>query len=83
MEHSVAFLSFVVKQLVDNPDAVQTEVKEDERGVLITLSVDPSDMGKVIGKNGATIQSLRNLLRLVGTKEKKKIMLKVLDPENE
>ena len=81
METAVQFLQYVVAQLVDNTDAIHIESKTDDRGILLTLSVDKEDMGKIIGKNGSTVQSLRNLLKLVGTKEGERINLKVADPE--
>ena len=62
------FVEYVVKAMVDHPDAVKTERKIDEMGVLITLSVDPQDMGNVIGRSGQAARALRTLLRTVGAK---------------
>lgn len=62
------FIEYVVKQLVDEPDAVRVERIVDDKGILLKLTVAPSDLGRVIGKHGATAQSLRNLLRAPGTK---------------
>ena len=56
------FVEFVVKSLVSNPDAVQIERIVDEKGVLLSLTVDPEDLGRVIGKHGATAQRIRTLL---------------------
>ncbi|HSX36589.1 MAG TPA: KH domain-containing protein [Patescibacteria group bacterium] len=73
------FVEFVVKSLVNNPDAVQVERRVDEKGVLLELTVDPEDLGRVIGKRGATAQSLRTLLRALGTKNDARYNLKIID----
>jgi hypothetical protein len=75
------FLEYVVKALVDNPDAVKVDRKVDEMGVLITLKIDPADMGKVIGRNGATAKAIRTLLRVVGMKNQARVNLKIEEPE--
>ena len=80
------FVEFVVKSLVNNPDAVKIDRRIDEKGVLLELSVDPEDLGRVIGKRGATAQSLRTLLRALGTKNEARYNLKIVDvdkPESE
>lgn len=73
------FIEFVVKSLVGNPDAVTIERRIDEKGVLLELTVDPEDLGRVIGKRGATAQSLRTLLRALGTKNDARYNLKIID----
>lgn len=73
------FVEFVVKSLVSNPDAVIVERRIDEKGVLLELTVDPEDLGRVIGKRGATAQSLRTLLRALGTKNDARYNLKIID----
>lgn len=73
------FIEFVVKSLVGNPDAVQVKRTIDEKGVLLELTVDPDDLGRVIGKRGATAQSLRTLLRALGTKNDARYNLKIVD----
>lgn len=73
------FIEFVVKSLVNNPDAVEVERTIDEKGVLLELTVDPEDLGRVIGKRGATAQSLRTLLRALGTKNDARYNLKIVD----
>jgi predicted RNA-binding protein YlqC (UPF0109 family) len=80
------FVEFVVKSLVSNPDAVQIERIVDEKGVLLSLTVDPEDLGRVIGKHGATAQSIRTLLRSLGKKNDARYNLKIVDtdrPEGE
>ena len=73
------FIEFVVKSLVNNPDAVQIERRIDEKGVLLELTVDPEDLGRVIGKRGGTAQSIRTLLRALGTKNDARYNLKIID----
>ena len=73
------FIEYVVKSLVSKPEAVIVERIIDEKGVLLTLTVDPEDLGRVIGKRGATAQSLRTLLRALGTKNEARYNLKIVD----
>ncbi|MDB5181269.1 MAG: RNA-binding protein [Candidatus Saccharibacteria bacterium] len=73
------FVEFVVKSLVSNPDAVEVTRRIDEKGVLLELTVDPEDLGRVIGKRGATAQSIRTLLRALGTKNDARYNLKIVD----
>ena len=73
------FVEYIVKSLVGNPDAVLIERRIDEKGVLLELTVDPEDLGRVIGKRGATAQSLRTLLRALGTKNDARYNLKIID----
>ena len=76
------FVTYVVKALVSNPDAVELKRAEDDKGEYLELKVDPSDMGKVIGKAGATAKSIRTLLRGVGAKDNlAPLPLKIVDPE--
>lgn len=80
------FVEYVVKSLVGNPDAVSIERRIDEKGVLLELTVAPEDLGRVIGKRGATAQSIRTLLRALGTKNEARYNLKIVDvdrPESE
>lgn len=73
------FVEFVIKSLVSNPDAVVVNRSVDEKGVLLELTVDPEDLGRVIGKRGATAQSVRTLLRALGTKNDARYNLKIVD----
>ena len=73
------FVEFVVKSLVGKPDAVKINRRIDEKGVLLELTVDPEDLGRVIGKHGATAQSIRTLLRALGTKNDARYNLKIID----
>ena len=73
------FVEFIVKSLVSKPEAVTIERRIDEKGVLLELTVDPEDLGRVIGKRGATAQSIRTLLRALGTKNDARYNLKIVD----
>ncbi len=73
------FVEFVIKSLVTKPEAVKIERRIDEKGVLLELTVDPEDLGRVIGKRGATAQSVRTLLRALGTKNDARYNLKIVD----
>ncbi len=75
------FLSFVVKSLVDNPNDVKIDRKVDEMGVLLTLSINPADMGKIIGRQGNTAKAIRTLLRVIGMKNNSRVNLKINEPE--
>jgi len=80
------FVEYIVKSLVNNPDGVKIDRRIDEKGVLLELTVDAEDLGRVIGKRGATAQSLRTLLRALGTKNEARYNLKIVDvdrPESE
>lgn len=80
-EHDIQFLEYVVKSLVENPDDVKISRSVDEMGVLLTLSVNPGDMGKVIGRMGNTAKAIRTLLRVVGMKNNARVNLKINEPE--
>ncbi len=80
-EQDQVFLEYVIKSLVDNPDAVKVNRKVDEMGVLLSLDVDPKDMGKIIGKSGNTAKSIRTILRVVGMKNNARVNMKINEPE--
>ena len=75
------FLDYLVKSLVDHPDDVVVDRKVDEMGVLLSLKVNPLDMGQVVGRQGATAKSIRSLLRIVGIKNNARVNLKIEEPE--
>ncbi|MBI4022744.1 KH domain-containing protein [Candidatus Berkelbacteria bacterium] len=80
MEKDQQFVEMVVKELVDHPEDVKVERRVDEMGVLLTLSVNPEDMGKIIGKEGRTAKSIRTLLRVLGARNNSRVNLKIEDP---
>ena len=73
------FVEYVIKSLVEHPDDVAVERMIDEKGVLLTLTVNPEDLGRVIGKRGGTAQSVRTLLRALGTKNDARYNLKIVN----
>ena len=75
-----AFLEYVVKALVTHVEDVSVVRSVDEMGVLLVLTVNPDDMGKVIGKDGNTAKALRILLRVVGMKNNARVNLKINEP---
>jgi len=81
MEADQQFVEMLVKAIVNNPDDVKTNRTIDERGVLITLDVNPTDMGYVIGRQGQTARSIRTLLKIVGAKHNARVNLKINEPE--
>ena len=80
-EQDSQFLDYVVKALVDHPNDVKINRTVDEMGVLMTLSVNPEDMGKIIGRQGNTAKAIRTLLRVVGMKNNARVNLKINEPE--
>lgn len=81
MEQDQKFLEYVVKALVDYPDDVKITRIVDEMGVLLTLTVHRDDMGKIIGRSGATAKAIRTILRVVGMKNDARVNLKIEEPE--
>ena len=81
MTDDKGFLEYVVKALVDNPNDVKIDRTVDEMGVLITMTVNPADMGKIIGRQGNTAKAIRTLLRVIGMKNNARVNLKINEPE--
>ncbi|HBM45668.1 MAG: hypothetical protein UT05_C0004G0027 [Parcubacteria group bacterium GW2011_GWF2_38_76] len=81
MEKDQEFLELVAKSLVDNPQDIKVKRVVDEMGVLLTLDVNPADMGKIIGRSGNTAKAMRTLLRVVGMKHNARVNLKINEPE--
>lgn len=81
MHEDQQFLETIVKAIVSKPEAVKTDRTVDEMGVLLTLHIDPSDMGYVIGRKGQTARSIRTLLKIVGAKNNARVNLKIHEPE--
>ncbi len=77
------FIEYIVKGIVGKPDAVSIERTIDEKGVLLELTVDGEDLGRVIGKRGSGAQALRTLLRALGTKNDARYNLKIVDVNGE
>ena len=79
-EKDQEFLEFVVRGLVEHPEDVKINRAVDEMGVLLTLDLNPEDMGKVIGRSGNTAKAIRTLLRVVGMKHNARVNLKINEP---
>ena len=79
--HDQEFLEYLVKSIVENPDKVEVDRKVDEMGVLLSLKVDPKDMGLVVGRQGSTAKAIRSLLRIVGVRNNARVNLKIEEPE--
>ncbi len=75
------FLEMLVKSIVDHPDDVKIDRRVDEMGVLLSLQVNPQDMGQVVGRQGSTAKAIRTLLRIVGIKNNARVNLKIEEPE--
>jgi len=80
-EADKVFLEYVVRALVDNPNDIKIDRTVDEMGVLISLTVNPADMGKIIGRMGNTAKAIRTLLRIIGMKNNARVNLKINEPE--
>lgn len=77
------FVEYIVKSIVGHPDDVKIERTIDEQGVFLKLTVNPEDLGRVIGKRGSTAQSIRTLLRALGTKNEARYNFKIIDPDGD
>jgi len=75
------FLEYLIKALVDHPEDVKIDRRVDEMGVLLSLKVNPEDMGQIIGKEGSTARAIRSLVRIVGLKNHARVNLKIEEPE--
>jgi len=69
----------IAKALVDKPEQVHVRAVEGEQTTILELKVDPSDLGKVIGKQGRTARSIRTILGAAGMKLKKRYSLEILE----
>ena len=77
------FVMYIVQGVVEHPDDVRIERTEDDKGILLSLTVNPEDLGRIIGKKGQTAQALRNLLRALGMKNDAHYHLKIVDTDQE
>ncbi|OGF30353.1 hypothetical protein A2533_02635 [Candidatus Falkowbacteria bacterium RIFOXYD2_FULL_35_9] len=80
-EKDQAFLEFIIKGIVNNPDDVRIERTVDEMGVLLSLYINQEDMGNVIGRQGQTAKAVRTLLKIIGAKNQARVNLKIVEPE--
>jgi predicted RNA-binding protein YlqC (UPF0109 family) len=80
-DHDRAFVEYVIKSIVNNPEAVVVTRSVDELGVLVTVKVDPKDMGLLIGRSGTTAKAIRILARIVGMRNNARVNLRIEEPE--
>ena len=77
------FVEYIIKKIVNNPDDVKIARRTDEMGVLLTLHINPADMGYVVGRRGKTAEALRTLLRIVGAKHNARVSIQIHDPNHQ
>ena len=77
----IEFVEYIVKEIVQNPNDVKVDRTVDEMGVLLTLNINPADMGQIIGRKGQTARAIRTLLKIVGAKNNARVNLKIVEPE--
>jgi uncharacterized protein len=75
----VHLVELIAKALVDKPEEVVVRPVEGEQVMVLELRVDPTDLGKIIGKKGRTAKSIRSLLGAAGMKLKKRFTLEILE----
>ncbi len=80
-EQDKAFVEFVVKSIVNHSDKVVVARTVDEMGVLLSVKVDPEDMGLLIGKQGSTAKAIRTLARIIGIRNNARVNLRIEEPE--
>ena len=71
-------VKYIAKSLVDNPDQVKTKIIDNERSIIIELSVAPDDMGKVIGKQGRIAKAIRAVVKAASGQKKKKYLVELV-----
>ncbi len=76
-------VEFIVKSLVDHPEEVIVSEVDGERAVIVEVRLSPTDIGKVIGKNGKTINAIRSLLACASAKKGKRAILEIIEPERQ
>jgi predicted RNA-binding protein YlqC (UPF0109 family) len=72
-------LTYIIKGIVENDDKVEVTEEENQGIVNLSVSVDPSDMGRVIGKEGKVIKAIRNVMRIPAMKQNKKIYISLAE----
>ncbi len=75
------FVEFIVKAIVNKPDDVTVVRQVDEMGVLLSVKVDPEDMGLLIGRQGSTAKAIRTLARIIGMRNSARVNLRIEEPE--
>ncbi len=73
------FIAYLIKNLVDKPEAVDVKVLDNQEGTIVEIRVAPEDVAKVVGRQGRTIKSLRTIAMTVGARFGRRVRLDVLD----
>lgn len=76
---AIKFLQTIIEVLVDHPESIEISEKQDELGILLSLKVAPEDMGIIIGRGGKTIDSLRTVVRVFGSKSGTRMNLRIIE----
>jgi predicted RNA-binding protein YlqC (UPF0109 family) len=72
------FIAYLIKNLVDQPDAVDVQILEGEQGTIVEIRVSQTDIAKVVGRQGRTIKALRTIAMTVGARFGRRVRLEVL-----
>lgn len=72
-------LEYIVTQIVDDPQKVEINEQEDQGMINFTIKVTPSNMGRIIGKNGKVIRAIRNVIKISAIKQNKKINIALIE----
>lgn len=75
------FVEYIIKNLVDNPNAVDIQCFEGERGIIIEIRAAQADIGKIVGRHGNTIKALRTIISSVSARLGKHVRLELIEPE--
>jgi predicted RNA-binding protein YlqC (UPF0109 family) len=76
-------VEYIVKALVDKPEAVEIGQTEGESVTIIEIKVDPEDVGKVIGKEGRIVNAIRTVVKSAGAKSRKRVTVEIMTQERE
>ena len=79
MDQLRELIDYIARSLVDEPDDVSVEAIDGERAVILELTVAPSDLGKVIGKDGRTARAMRTLLAATSARMRRRAVLEILE----
>ena len=72
------FVAYLIKNLVDQPDAVEVQIIDGQQGMIVEVRVAVDDVAKVVGKQGRTIKSLRTLIMVVGARFGRRVRLELI-----
>ena len=75
----IELIKYVVSRFAEKPDQVEYDVVEDGKNVNVVITLDASDMGKVIGRQGKIAKALRTLVRVGSLKENKKYNVEIVE----